>query len=747
MANELIITEKPSAALKIADALSDSRVEMKKQEGIIYYNIKRGKKDITIVPAVGHIFTVAEKRKSFKYPSFDLEWKPVYEDNKNSFYVKKYADLIRDKAKKSTSFVIACDYDIEGEVIGLNAIRFLCNQKDGKRMKFSTLTKPDLIEAYENVSPHIDWGQAKAGETRHFLDWMYGINLSRALTLAIRKSKAYKTMSSGRVQGPALRILVEKEKEILNFKSKKYWQIHLLGNVKKGNLAAWHQKDVFWEEKEADAVLKKTKGKDGKITDIKKNETIQYAPNPFDLTTLQTEAYSVLGITPTKTLEYAQDLYSKGFISYPRTSSQQLPEKLGYKKIIENLSKQTNYEKLGKLLLTNSLLKPNNGKKTDPAHPAIYPTGVIPKALQSTSARVYDLIVKRFFATFGEPAIRETLTLLIDINSEIFIAKGTRTTKKGWHVFYEPYIKLKEEELPSVDINEKVTVKKIEKLDKETQPPKRYTEASLIKELESKNLGTKSTRAQIIENLYEREYVYGKTITVTGFGIKTIETLEKYCSEIVEEELTRSFEEDMENIIEDKTSPEKVLEKARKELTKILIHFRQNELKIGQELATSFLETERKKSFIGLCPVCKVGELHILHSRKNNSRFIACNKYPKCKTTFSIPSGVIKNAGINCTYCSYPIIEIKKGKIPQKVCINPSCKSKQPKTTEEKKEQKEIMEQIVSEQCPKCKEGILVIRQSVYGRFFGCNKFPKCRYTQPIKEIPLKEDFENKKNK
>jgi DNA topoisomerase I len=738
MVRELIITEKPSAALKIAQALSQ-KVENKRLNGVNYYSVKANNKTITIVSAVGHLFTVAEKKKSFKYPSFDLEWKPVYEDKKSQ-YARKYAETIASEAAKSTSFVVACDYDIEGEVIGLNTIRFLCKQKDAKRMKFSTLTKPDLLEAYENLSPKIDWGQARAGETRHFLDWMYGINLSRALTLSIRRNKAYRTMSSGRVQGPALKILVDREKEIAKFKSKKFWQLQLIGKAANGEIEAWHKVDKFWDEKKADAIVAKVKGHNGTVTDITKSQVRQQPPTPFDLTTLQTEAYGVLGITPANTLKYAQDLYSAGYISYPRTSSQQLSEKLGLKKIIQQLVKQKHYEKLGSMLLAKKELKPNNGKKTDPAHPAIYPTGIAPGHLQGPQARLYDLIVKRFFATFGDIAVRETNTITITIKEEQFIAKGTRTVEKGWHVLYEPYVRLKDEELLKITKDETVHTKKINKLEKETQPPKRYTEASIIKELESRNLGTKATRAQVIENLYEREYIEGKSIAATKLGIKTIETLEKYSPEIIDEELTKSFEEDMDLIREEKTEPEKVLSKAKKELTKILTNFKAHELKIGKELAESYIETENIKSYIGKCLVCKEGELHIRQNRKNRSRFIACNKYPDCKTTFSIPAGDIKKTDLLCDKCSHPIIEIRRGKIPKKLCINPMCKSKMPQDPVLRKEEKEMLRHIVEQECPKCK-GELVVRKSVYGHFLGCNKFPKCRYTQPIKDGPLKEDF------
>jgi DNA topoisomerase-1 len=739
---ELIITEKPSAAKRIAESLADGKVEQKSYGQVKYYEIKRGQKTILIVPAVGHLYTVAEKKKSFKYPSFELVWKPVYEDNKNSLYIKKYIEAIQNAAKYSKSFVVACDYDIEGEVIGLNAIRFICSQEDAKRMKFSTLTKSDLIEAYESMSKTLDWGQARAGEARHFLDWMYGINLSRALTLAIRKNKAYRTMSSGRVQGPALKILTQREKEIQKFKPKKFWQIQLLGKTKNGEIEAWHKKDKFWDEKETDHVLAKVKDHDGLITDISTNQIKQSAPNPFDLTTLQTESYGVLGITPKRALDLAQDLYIHGYISYPRTSSQELPAKIGYKKIIENLMKQEAYKKLGHLLLAKKSLSPNNGKKTDPAHPAIYPTGINPKNLNPLQKKVYDLIVKRFFATFGDIAVRETMTVTIDVNSEIFIAKGTRTVEKGWHVLYEPYVKLKEEELPKIEVNEKVHVKKLTKLEKETQPPKRFTEASIIKELESKNLGTKATRAQIIENLYDREYVTGKSLEVTKLGMKTIETLDEYCPRIVDENLTRSFEEDMDRIRESKIKPDTVLHKAKKELIEILEDFKKNELHIGSKLAKAYLETEREKSYIGECPVCKKGQLHIIHSRKNHSRFIACNKYPDCTTTFSLPStGEIKKTAKLCEHCNYPIIEIRKGRIPKQLCINIQCPTKKPGDKTARKEESEMQHNVVEEECPKCKEGVLIVRKSVYGHFLACNRFPKCRYTQNIKDGPLKEDF------
>src|SRR3989338_1694041 len=187
---ELIITEKPKAAQRIAEALADGKAVKKGERGVYYYEITHGKKDIVVGCAVGHLFGLAEKEKKrgMSYPVFDVEWKPTYETTKSAAFSKKYFDMLKKLAKISDSYVVACDLDVEGEVIGYNILRYICKQKDAKRMKFSTLTKEDLVEAYEKVSPTIEWGMARAGETRHELDWYWWINLTRALTSSIKKA-------------------------------------------------------------------------------------------------------------------------------------------------------------------------------------------------------------------------------------------------------------------------------------------------------------------------------------------------------------------------------------------------------------------------------------------------------------------------------------------------------------------------------------------------------------------------------
>ena len=823
---ELVITEKPAAAKKIAESLADGRVIKESMNGVPYYKLTHKNKDIVVACAVGHLYGLAEKeKKGWVFPVFDIEWKPIFETSKESKFTKKYLDVIKKLCKNADSFTIATDYDQEGEVIGLNVLRFACKQKDANRMKFSTLTKPDLVNSYQNKMPHLDWGQAEAGETRHNLDWINGINYSRALTSAIKSTGAFKIMSTGRVQGPALKIIVDREGEIRAFKPTPFWQIQLTGEYDEQEIIAWHQQtinekkvkeqaekiikdfkgynihenkelnqkiagllikkieslenyieqakfllkekdnviddilkildknkkiefdaafqelkktldtDKFWEKEKANAVFEKTKNeKEAKVENIERKEVNQMPPFPFDLTSLQVEAYRCFNISPKETLDIAQELYTSGLISYPRTSSQQLPAAIGYERILNDLAKNKQYSEFGKLLLKKSRLMPNNGKKTDPAHPAIFPTGIIPKGLKEKEAKIYDLIVKRFLATFAEHAVRETIIVEINCNEEIFIAKGTRTIARGWHVYYAPYVQLEEIELPNFKQDDKIKVKKIELLSKETQPPKRYTPASIIKELERRNLGTKATRSEIIDTLFKRGYIQGKVIEATNLGISTIETLEKYSPKIIDEELTRHFELEMEKIREKKQKKEKILGEAEEAITKIIDDFKKHEKEIGVELSKANRATQDEMAFLGICPVCKEGNL-IMRKGKFGV-FASCNRYPNCKTIFSLPKNAyVKPAKKNCDVCSYPkVFAIKRAMRPLEFCLNPKCPAKHVEG-EAGAKAKAIAKGEIKKKCPLCKKGDIVLRSSIYGKFYGCSLYPKCKYTEKLENV------------
>ncbi|MFT4313498.1 MAG: DNA topoisomerase I, partial [Candidatus Woesearchaeota archaeon] len=623
-------------------------------------------------------------------------------------------------------FTVATDYDIEGEVIGLMCVLHACKQKDAHRMKFSTLTKSDLIKAYEQKSPTLDWGQALAGKTRHELDWYYGINLSRALSSAIRKAGQFKVLSSGRVQGPALKILVDKEKEISAFTPEPFIEIYADLLKSSQTIRAQHKDEKFFDIQKGKDIFGKIKETKSAIVDsVSRREFTQKPPVPFDLTTLQLEAHRVLKITPKVTLSLAQDLYIAGVISYPRTSSQKLPKELGYKTILSQLQRQPSYKEVVTSLLQKPQLKPHEGKKTDDAHPAIYPTGNVPDAkITQQQFKLYDLIVRRFLATFADDAKRETLTVQFDIAKEPFVTKGSRTVVPGWHTAYGKYAIFEEVTLPDFQKGEDVPIEKLFFEEKETKPPKRYTASSIIKELEKQGLGTKATRAAIVENLYDRGYVNEKSIQATQIGISTITILEKYCPKIVDAKLTRDIEDEMDEIRKNKIKPEKVLDDARHILQDILDEFTKKELDIGKELLMATRESRDVETYVGMSPKTQT-RLRIMKGKYGY--FIASADYPEVKETYPLPSGVKVKPNVDeLDETGWPTILVKrpKGKW-EKHSINPDAREKQVAQSTEKVPGE-------GETCDKCGKGTMQRRKSFYGEFLGCSNYPKCKNAKPI---------------
>jgi len=676
----LIISEKPQAALRIATALADSKIKKYSKKGAYWLEFTRGKEKVVVVPAVGHLFVLNTIRgEGWDYPEFDTEWVPTF-SKKGSEFTKKYYENIRFLVKNAESFVIATDYDTEGEVIGYNILRFLCKQKDAKRMKFSTLTKYDLIEAYENVINHMDHGQAEAGLTRHYLDFHWGINTTRALTLAMKDAikKAFIVVSSGRVQSPTLKILTDKEIEIKKFVPVPYWQLILRWLHDKKVIEAVYEQDKIWKKDEASRILGECKNKDALVQDLEKKKHKLLPPLPLDTTTLQTEAYRCFGFSPSQTMSVAEALYNQALISYPRTASQKLPEKIGFRKILEGLSKIKDFKEITQELLSKKLLMPREGKRTDPAHVAIYPTGETPKGLTNQQRNLYKLIVRRFFSLFGEPAIRESTKVTLTVNKHIFISSGVKTLSPGWLRYYGEFVKLEDELLPELKKGQTVKVKDLKMEEKETQPPKRYSQASIIKEMEKLGLGTRATRAGILQTLYDRGYVEGKSIEVTDFGQKVVQVLDEHCPRILSVELTKKFEAEMELVEVGEKERNEVIEASKTVLLEILEDFKKNQSKIGEELSKAYISFKRDQKFIGKCPECG-GDLRIITSRRTGKRFVGCSNYKKgCRFSTPLPqSGFIKGLNKSCDICGYPLIAVRFRRKWFTSCTNMECPSKE----------------------------------------------------------------------
>jgi len=681
----LIITEKPDAASRIAAALDETGKAKKIVEnGVPYYVAKRNT-DIVIAPALGHLYTVASEKKSRgQYPVFSYQWVPLYLAKRGATRIRTWLETIAKLARDADAFIDACDYDIEGSIIGYCILKYACGNKENasKRMKYSTLTKEEIEKAYTEALPHLDFALIEAGLTRHEVDWLYGINLSRALTTAAKNySGRYATLSTGRVQGPTLKFLAARERSIKCFVPTPYWSINATLLIGGAVLEAEYEKKVIEVKEEADAVVNACKGKNGEIENIETKKFQQMPPLPFDLGSLQSEAYRLFRYTPMRTSKIAQRLYLDALISYPRTSSQKLPPAIGYEAILKKLGKTREYHAFAAELLAKSELKPNEGKMEDPAHPAIYPTGNLPeRALDSAEKNILTLVVKRFMATFGEPAVQQTVKVTVNINGQLFHLKGRQTLWEGWLRFYKPYVRSEDAALPPMEEGQKVSVKRVILEDKFTQPPPRYNPSSLLRKMEKEEIGTKATRAGIIQTLYDRKYIYEERIVVTELGFKVIEVLKKYCPTVVSSELTRKLEEKMSEIQQKKETKENVLLNAIEILKPAAEKLKEKEKVIGAQLTQALKSSKLEEKTIGACPTCQNGKLLIVYSRKTGKRFVGCTNYfeGKCKTAFPLPQrGSVKPTGNVCKSCGSPTVRVwMRGKRPWNLCLNPECSTK-----------------------------------------------------------------------
>jgi len=740
----LVICEKPAAAQRIAQALGTSSLKKISASEIdddkitrisspFFFAIDKKDRRFVICSALGHLYGLADVSGNRSiYPVFDVKWMPILKKNNgngNSFSIlsAKIENIIKTisiLSRKATSFIHACDYDQEGEVIGYNILEYACNNKyeQSLRAKFSTLTDDEIRESFDNLlkpSKRL----ADTGRTRHMVDFIYGVNLSRALTQSFKVSndgKRYYNLSIGRVQGPTLAFVVDKEIAIRNHISVQYWNI--MAKFKKNwyIINAYYHPQKIDSLSEASLVVNACRNQDGKVTEIKTQKIPIKAPNPFNLGDLQKEAYRVFKFSPSYTLSIAEKLYLSALISYPRTSSQKLPSSINYKKIISGLSKinspfgpsnnesssnMGSYIDMTKLLLSKEYLSPNEGSMTDSAHPAIYPTGEKPKTkLEVAEIKLFDLIIKRFFATFGEPSISQhtILTILVKDNY-VFKTEGKKILYEGWMYFYKKYINSSLFGTPIVFpiLHKGDTLKNvgITLMEKCTQPPTRYNESSLLREMEKEKIGTKATRSEIISILFKRNYItktvatptHNKTngdvfrtgIQPTDIGFEIVQSMRKYIPNIVSTELTRSMEEQLEEIELGKANSDVVIEYAKNKLKETIILFKENQKEIGLQITNAVVTTNNKQEVIlGVCPICNKGNLIIKRSNKSKKRFVGCSLYSsnKCTATASLPQkGTIKSTGKNCTECRWPIIKStysRQAKHQWHFCINIQCLSK-----------------------------------------------------------------------
>ncbi|MFL6503589.1 MAG: DNA topoisomerase I, partial [Nitrososphaera sp.] len=617
----LVICEKPAAARRIAQALGEPTES--RSGGISIFEIKNNQHHYKICTALGHLYGLTDVTKNRSvYPVLDLEWAPVAKNPQ----VLKAIKVISELAKDASSFVHACDYDQEGEVIGYSILRYACGDKytEALRAKFSTLTDEEIRDSFANLAKP-NYGLAEAGRSRHILDFIYGVNLSRALVRSFKSIGKYRNLSIGRVQGPTLAFAVNKEIEIKLHIPDPYWIITAQFEKDGQIFFAHYEKPKVGKLAEAKAIVDACTGKSGTVNNVKDNKSVIQSPVPFNIGDLQREAYNIFKLGPGHTLAIAEKLYLQALISYPRTSSQKLPPSIGYDKIISGLSRIDKYNRLVSMLLSKKKLVPNEGRMTDPAHPAIYPTGVVPRQkLSGLEFKVYDLIVKRFLAGFADPAVSRRMNVTINVNGYLFETEGMTLTYEGWMVLYKPYVRFNQRKLPELYKGDLLKNAGVELEEKFTQPSYRYNQASMLAKMEQEIIGTKATRADIISTLFKRNYLAtckgGLEVTDLGFAI--IDSMVEFAPSIVSTDMTRVMEEELANVEHGSADSISVIEQAADRLLESLFSFLEKEEDIGVRINNAVLREPTQVPTLGLCPVCKRGKLCIIRSRTTQKRFV-----------------------------------------------------------------------------------------------------------------------------
>lgn len=705
----LVIAEKPDAADKIASALGSPK--LMHVEGTRVYSIEKGLGGYSyrVCAASGHLYGLSSNSSRSLYPTFDVYWKPLSgtfrkgAGNGGRAFFRNSSAIKRIKAfeelsKCATRLIHACDYDIEGETIGWNILRYACTRtKPGVqsyRAKFSTLTKSDIQDSFSNAVL-ITSLLASAGRARHVMDFVWGVNFSRALTQISKiESGQFRNLTIGRVQTPTLAFPVHREIEIQSHVPLPYWTITV--SLEKDGVAfeIQFEEDQIRKEKTSKEIFSRISAEPNTIvTKVSKGSGNSPPPFPFNTSTLQSEAYRIFRIPPALCLSAAERLYLGALISYPRTDSQKLPPSLDYANIFAGLRGSPDFSELISRLANSKRAKyPVQGPKDDPAHPAIYPTGSLPKRpLTSLESKIFKLIVHRFLAAFADDAVEEKTNARFAISEYFFWAGGRRVTKEGWRIAY-PYYRIEQLTLPSLEEGDAIPIVNRKLLSNLTKAPERYNQASILKKMESVGIGTKATRSQTIALLLERGYLKDKSgiLFPSETAFTVIRSLENHCPDIFSEELTRVFETKLEEIREGRSTDGSVIATAMSAIVEALEKIYAERQELGQDLhqidsKDSYSRPRRESREIALdkCPVCSMGFLRVVVSRKSGKRFIGCSSFSKgCRASAPLPQkGTLKRTGKSCEVCGWPQVSIvysSAGNHSQDwtLCPNPDCPRK-----------------------------------------------------------------------
>ncbi|AFX90531.1 DNA topoisomerase I [Helicobacter pylori Aklavik117] len=677
-------------------------------------------KNYEVIASKGHVRDLSKFALGIKID--ETGFTPNYVVDKDH---KELVKQIIELSKKASTTYIATDEDREGEAIGYHVACLIGGKLESyPRIVFHEITQNAILNALKTPR-QIDMSKVNAQQARRFLDRIVGFKLSSLIS-----SKITKGLSAGRVQSAALKLVIDREREIKAFKPLTYFTLdayfepHLEAQLisYKGNKLKAQE---LIDEKKAQEIKNELEKESYTISSIIKKSKKSPTPPPFMTSTLQQSASSLLGFSPTKTMSIAQKLYEgvatpqgvMGVITYMRTDSLNIAKEAleeARNKILKDYGKD--------YLPSKAKVYSSKNKNAQEAHEAIRPTSIIlePNALKDylkpEELKLYTLIYKRFLASQMQDALFESQSVVVACEKGEFKASGRK-------LLFDGYYKIlgnddKDKLLPNLKENDPIKLEKLESNAHVTEPPARYSEASLIKVLESLGIGRPSTYAPTISLLQHRDYikVEKKQISALESAFKVIEILEKHFEEIVDSKFSASLEEELDNIAQNKADYQQVL--------KDFYYPFMDKIEAGKKNIISQKVHEKTGQS---CPKCG-GELVKKNSRYGE--FVACNNYPKCKYVKQTENANDGSNQESCEKCGGEMVQKFSRNGAFLACNNyPECKNT--KSLKNTPNANEIIEGV---KCPEC-GGDIALKRSRKGSFYGCNNYPKCNFLSNHKPI------------
>ena len=643
----LIITEKDNAARRIADILSGESAAVERVNGVNVYRWGGTR----CIGLSGHVVGV-------DFPAEYNDWRDVEPVELIDAPIAKHPTqenivrALRQLARRASGVTIATDYDREGELIGKEAyelVREVNEEVEIDRVRFSSITEREVHNAFDNPDD-LDFDLAAAGEARQIIDLLWGAALTRFLSLSARQL-GEDFISVGRVQGPTLKLIVDREREIDAFDPEDYWELFAaLEKRDAGGFEAQYfyrdedgnEAERIWDGDRAEAVYAVLADTEAAAVDsVRRRTRTDKPPAPFN-TTQFIRAAGSLNYSAQRAMSIAEDLYTAGYLTYPRTDNTVYPEDLDPRELLGEFTDHATFGEHAELLLAADEIEPTAGDNETTDHPPIHPTGELPNRgeLSKDEWEVYELVVRRFFATVADDATWEHLKVVAAIGDvsvageETTItlkANGKRLLEAGYHEVY-PYFSQSETHVPDVEEGESLSITDTRIEAKETQPPRRYGQSRLIETMEKMGIGTKSTRHHTIEKLYDRGYIENDPPRPTMLARAVVEAAEEFADQVVSENMTAQLEADMQAIAAGEKNFDEVTADSKRLLESVFDDLTESREEIGKHIQDSL----KADKTLGPCPEC--GDDLLVRKSRYGSYFVGCNGYPDCTHTLPLPS-------------------------------------------------------------------------------------------------------------